>query len=126
MIISVLDRVENIVGKGEIACSSNFSFSNKVFKKLIPLDASKGVIVWEWVKMLSPVRSLFFPRTNDSLCDRIHSSLTAVSCFDNGNVGKQPVVGKEYCAGYWLKELQESMNRSPGQCNITEILLKWC
>ena len=25
-IISVFDRVENIVGKGEIACTSNFSF----------------------------------------------------------------------------------------------------
>ena len=26
MIIFVFDRVENIVGKGEIACTSNFSF----------------------------------------------------------------------------------------------------
>ena len=26
-LISVFDRVENIVGKGEIACTSNFSFS---------------------------------------------------------------------------------------------------
>ena len=31
MIISVFDRVENIVGKGEIACTSNFSFSHGVF-----------------------------------------------------------------------------------------------
>ena len=31
MIISVFDRVENIVGKGEIACKSNFSFSHNVF-----------------------------------------------------------------------------------------------
>ena len=35
MIISVFDRVENIVGKGEIACSSNFSFSYNVFKRHI-------------------------------------------------------------------------------------------
>ena len=35
MIISVFDWVENIVGKGEIDCSSNFSFSHNVFKKLI-------------------------------------------------------------------------------------------
>ena len=35
MIISVFDRVENIVGKGEIACTSNFSFSHNVFKKLL-------------------------------------------------------------------------------------------
>ena len=35
MIISVFDRVENIVGKGVIACTSNFSFSHNVFKRLI-------------------------------------------------------------------------------------------
>ena len=32
MTISVFDRVKNIVGKGEIACTSNFSFSHNVFK----------------------------------------------------------------------------------------------
>ena len=35
MLISVFDRVENIVGKGEIACTSNFSFSHNVFKRLL-------------------------------------------------------------------------------------------
>ena len=35
MIISVFDRVENIVGKGEIACTSNFSLSHNVFKMLL-------------------------------------------------------------------------------------------
>ena len=35
MIISVFDRVENIVGKGEIACTSNFSFSHNFFKRLL-------------------------------------------------------------------------------------------
>ena len=35
MIISVFDRVENIVGKGEIACTSNFFFSHNVFKRLL-------------------------------------------------------------------------------------------
>ena len=35
IIISVFDRVENIVGRGEIACTSNFSFSHNVFKKLL-------------------------------------------------------------------------------------------
>ena len=32
-IVSAFDSVENIVGKGEIACTSNFSFSHNVFKK---------------------------------------------------------------------------------------------
>ena len=35
MIISVFDRVEKIVGKGEIACTSNFSLSCNVFKRLL-------------------------------------------------------------------------------------------
>ena len=34
-IISVFDRVEKIVGIGEIACTSNFSFSHNLFKKLL-------------------------------------------------------------------------------------------
>ena len=53
----------------------------------------------------------FFPRIDDRHCYRIHSSLTAVRCFDNGYVGKQPVAWKEYCSEYRLKELQESMDR---------------
>ena len=41
MIISVFDRVENIVGKGEIACTSNFSFSHNVFKRLVSQKRQK-------------------------------------------------------------------------------------
>ena len=54
----------------------------------------------------------------------IHISLTAVHCFDNGYVGKQPVAWKEHCAEYWLKELQERMDRRTGYRNVTEMLLK--
>ena len=35
MIISAFDRVENCVGKGEIACTSNFSFFQNSFKRLL-------------------------------------------------------------------------------------------
>ena len=35
MIISVFDRVENIVGKGEIAFTSNFFFAHNAFKGLL-------------------------------------------------------------------------------------------
>ena len=49
MIIPVFDSVENILGKGEIACTSNFSFSHNVFKRVSFPDPSKGVIVWELV-----------------------------------------------------------------------------
>ena len=41
IIISVFDRVENIVGKGEIACTSNFSFSHNVFKRLLSQTRQK-------------------------------------------------------------------------------------
>ena len=41
MIISVFDRVENIVGKGEIACTSNFSLSHNVFKRPLSQNRQK-------------------------------------------------------------------------------------
>ena len=49
MIFSAFDWVENIVGKGEIACTSNFSFFPQCFQKASFPGTSKGVIVWEWV-----------------------------------------------------------------------------
>ena len=52
MIISVFDRVENIVGKGENAGYQHFLPFPKCFEKASFPDASKGVIVWEWVDSL--------------------------------------------------------------------------
>ena len=66
-------------------------------------------------------RPIFLTRIDDSHCDRIHFYLTAVRCFDNGYVGKQPVAWKEYCVEYWLKELQESMDTL-----AAAIQLKYC
>ena len=51
----------------------------------------------------TPARPIFFPRIDDTHCDRIHSSLNAVRCFHSGYVEKQPVAWKEYCAKLWLK-----------------------
>ena len=64
-----------------------------------------------FVQGVSLAMPIFFPRIDDSHCDRIRYSLTDVHCFDDGNVGKQPVVWEEYCAEYRLKELGESMDR---------------
>ena len=50
MIISVFDRVENIAGKGENAGYQHFLLFPQCFKKDSFPDASKCVIVWEWVK----------------------------------------------------------------------------
>ena len=43
-------RVEKTVGKGEIARDEQFLLFQQCFQKACFLGASKGVIVWEWVK----------------------------------------------------------------------------
>ena len=50
MIISVFDRVENIVEKGENAGYQHFLLFPQYFEKASFPDTSKGVIVWKWVK----------------------------------------------------------------------------
>ena len=42
--------VENTVGKGEIARYEQFLLFPKCFQEVCFPGASKGVIVWEWVK----------------------------------------------------------------------------
>ena len=49
MTISVFDRVENIVGKGENAGYQHFLLFPQCFEKASFPEMSKGVIVWEWV-----------------------------------------------------------------------------
>ena len=44
------NRVENTMGKGEIACYEQFLLFPQCFQKACFAGASKGVIVWEWVK----------------------------------------------------------------------------
>ena len=43
-------NVENTVGKGEIARYKQFLLFPQCFQKACFPGASKGVIVWEWVK----------------------------------------------------------------------------
>ena len=45
-------RVENTVGKGEIARDEQFLLFPQCFQKACFPGASKGVIVWEWVNPL--------------------------------------------------------------------------
>ena len=45
-------RVENTVGKGEIARYEQFLLFPQCFQKACFPWASKGVIVWEWVRNL--------------------------------------------------------------------------
>ena len=46
--------VENTVGKGEITPHEQFLLSPQFFQKAFFSGASKGVIVWEWVKQFRP------------------------------------------------------------------------
>ena len=39
------------MGKGEIACYEQFRLFPQCFQKVCFPGASKGVIVWEWVKL---------------------------------------------------------------------------
>ena len=43
-------QVENTAGKGEIACYEQFLLFPQCFQKAYFPEASKGVIVWKWVK----------------------------------------------------------------------------
>ena len=62
------EAFENIVGKGEIACTSNFSFSHNVFYsvkdrndhfcyicrlQMLSIWSGKNFVVWEWVNTLT-------------------------------------------------------------------------
>ena len=48
-------------------------------------------------KMSMSVSGNLFLRIDDNLCYTIHTFLTTDHCFDDGNVGKQPMGLKEYC-----------------------------
>ena len=50
-------QVENTVGKGEIARYEQFLLFPQCFPKTCFQAASKGVIVWEWVKQNEFYRS---------------------------------------------------------------------
>ena len=47
----IFKQVENTVGKGEIARYEQFLLFPQCFQKACFPGSSKGVIVWEWVKL---------------------------------------------------------------------------
>ena len=52
-------QVENTVGKGEIDRYEQFLLFPQCFQKARFPGASKGVIVWEWIKQISTFLSHF-------------------------------------------------------------------
>ena len=65
-----------------------------------------------------PTPAVFYPRTDDSHCNGIRSSLFASHCFENGYVRNQPVAWNEYWAEFLWKAFQERRVH-----HITEIML---
>ena len=55
---SYSNNVENNVGKGEIAHYEQFLLFLQCFRKACFQEASKGVIVWEWVNKLKNFRQI--------------------------------------------------------------------
>ena len=49
-------RVENTVGRGEIAPEEQFLLFPQCFQKAFFPGASKSVIVWEWVKQMTYIK----------------------------------------------------------------------
>ena len=68
-------------------------------------------------RWFDPRLGQYLSEIDDSHCDRIHSYLTAVRCFE------MVMAWKENGAEYWLKDFQKSMDSFTGRCDITEILL---
>ena len=70
MIISVFNRAENIVGKGENVGYQHFLLFPQCFEKASFSDTSKCVIVWEWVKGGSFCRQKTDIQTDKCLTNR--------------------------------------------------------
>ena len=77
MIISVFDRVENIVGKGGNAGYQHFLLFPQCFEKASFPDTSKGVIVWVWIKLGRQVHAFL-----ESCLTVLHTEVTG--CFIRG------------------------------------------
>ena len=60
----------------------------------------------------------FFQRIDDGHCDRLHAYLSAGQCFNDGNVGKQPVAWEEYCMS--TGNNTQGLDRCPCQQDRTE------
>ena len=100
-------QVENSVGKGEIACYEQFLHFRQCFHKACFLEASNGVIVWEWV--------------NSSLHNTIFSTTLGQSAMEN-------IVGKRENAGDFILLRPCFLHFSPSfePYFICYLKLLWC
>ena len=103
-------RVENTVGKGEIARHEQFLLFPQCFEKACFLEASKGVIVWEWVKLETYNSKYIILFINSLLVDKFIHFISMIAFVDNKlSVAQKKnsvfeavgnIVGKRENAGY--------------------------
>ena len=97
----IIRTLENIVGAGKMLLKSIFFFHVRA-NLVLTVILAQSVAYRTWEKEVAgsiPELGQFLSQMiDDGHCDRIHFSLFAVHCFDNGYVGKQSMAWKEYCA----------------------------
>ena len=88
-------RVENTVGKGKIARHKQFLLFPQCFQKVCVSEASKGVIVWEWVNSLPKDKILELSKLKIFADDKIivNQKLKFVLRMVENNVGKGETAG---------------------------------
>ena len=89
-------QVENTVGKGEIACYEQFLLFPQCFQKACFLGASKGVIVWEWVKTMSVLKlRIFNYLPNEKIMDWTKFADDILNEAEMSDIGKETLWEKE-------------------------------
>ena len=92
-------RVENTVGKGEIARYEQFLIFPQCFQKACFPGASKGVIVWEWVNPLpkspfyTPVEKAFeniVGKKGDASEQNANFGITLFFCLKINSISTHP------------------------------------
>ena len=66
----------------------------------------------------------FYPTIDDSHCYRIHPSLTADYCFNDGLRGKTASGLERIFCGVLVNRIRPIMDRYTGYCNLIRITLK--
>ena len=77
--------VQNTVGKGEIARYEQFLLFPQCFQKACFPGASKGVIVWEWLKVNRPVFLSITSFSNDEILVFLHAACAKFEGNPNRN-----------------------------------------
>ena len=151
----VLGKVENILGKGENAGYQHFLLFPKCFQKAAfsRVDKNRGcALKGQYIMgqhsvhqsiagsdymnrqatlcqflVRIPISSISFLRTDDSHCDRIHSSLR-LNIVSRMNICIWEIaasgVGNILCDAPTKIKILESMDRFSGRVDITKVILK--